>query len=156
DTRFRRENSGAEPEEQVLADISPGRRTNRSTGRDQFPQPNFAQADFAGRAGYLSGKRDLGFLIGRSQQSPASRLPVSRGDAFLFIEQNARGTSAKLAGWPHQNVSHPARTAFSKRTCRSFPERKLSGVARDRRVRRAVHSLCATIGTANGRHHYAA
>ena len=92
----------------------------------------------------------MGFLFGRSRQSPPSRLQTSRGDAFLFIEQNSERIFTKLAGRPDQNVSHPARAAFSKRTCRSFPQRKLFPGSRDRDFRRLLHRFRATIGAANG------
>src|SRR5205085_12562296 len=120
DTRFCRENFGARHEEQVLADVSSVRGRNRKTRRDQFPRANIAQAHIAGSSGHLSGQRDLGFLARRSGQWSGRRLQTSRRNAFVSLEQESGGTLTRLAGWPNQNVPDSARSAFSKRTCRSF------------------------------------
>src|SRR5207244_6304209 len=74
----------------------------------------------------------------------------------MFIQQETRRTFAELAGRPNQNVSDTASPSLSERTCRSFPERKLSTVAREWRFWRLLHRFCATNESAGGRHHCSA
>src|SRR5438874_12372120 len=148
--QFRCQDFGAEREEQVLANVSARRGRNRATWGDQFARANFAQAHVAGCAGYLSGKRDLGFLTGRSRQPPRGRLQTPGRNALVFIEQDAAGTLAELARWPDQTLSDPERAPLSERPCRSFPKRELSATARERSLRRFLRRLRATTGSTVG------
>ena len=49
-----------------------------AAGRTEFAQPDHAEGDDAGRAGFLSGHRALGFFTGRSRQPAAGRFCRTR------------------------------------------------------------------------------
>src|SRR5438105_6719081 len=150
DTRFRCQDFGGDSEKQVFADFPSSRGRDCATRRDQFARSGFAQADLAGRTRHLSRQRSLELLTGRSGQSLPGRLQSARRNALVFIEQNAGRASAKLAGWPNQNVSDAGSAAFSERSCRSFSKWKLFATARERNFCRLLPQLCATIGSRLG------
>ena len=75
--------------------FSRGRR-DRPARRNQFALAQAGlETDRAGRAGYLSGERDLGFQPGRSGQSAAGRLQAPARNAGRLERHSARGIAAK-------------------------------------------------------------
>ena len=122
--RFRRQDSRSRrPRNKFFRQLSAGGGRNRATRRDQFARPNRAQTDLAGRAGHLSGKRNLGRQPGRSGQSAASRLRPAPRNADADRKVPRERIDAMLAGRADQNVPDPAITAFAPRKSGAVPRR---------------------------------
>ena len=57
-----------------------------AAGRAEFAEPDHAEGDDAGRAGFLSGHRVLGSFAGRSRQPPAGGFCRARATALAALE----------------------------------------------------------------------
>ena len=101
-------------------------------GRIELAEPDHAEGDHAGRAGFLSGHGILGFFVGRSRQPPAGRFCRAAHPLLASIETpDWLRLAAGLAERPFETRLDPPSPQAANRNGRCLHRGRLSAAAGD-------------------------